>query len=203
MRAQFTLAALAALFFAAPVLLESDWVNRLWYADSAWSEPAVTTMGYIEPIYIPEAGFALDAKLDSGAASSSLRARVLNEAELNLADAANRKRLLAHKAARPNVRFEVRNAKGKPKVLSLPLVGIAKIKRKEGGYLYRPIVSLTFCLNGQPVTHRVNLAPRPNFDYAVLVGRNMLTQGRFLVDSSRQYVSGKVAKACQAPSATP
>lgn len=156
-------------------------------------EAGYVHLSYIEPVHIEEAGLALDAKLDTGAASSSIRARVLNAEELNLEEDATYDSDEAHPPT-PRlgelIRFEVSDPEGgNVRVLELPLVDMVRIKRKEGGFIYRPVVEMTFSINGRAIRERVNLAPRPNFSYAVLVGRNMLAKGNILVDSSRRSKS--------------
>lgn len=158
------------------------------------------TLGYIEPICIEEANLRLDAKLDTGAAISSIRAKVLNADELNLGDGTvkvkDKKDAPKTSIGKP-IRFELADDRGRTQVVELPLVGVIPIKLKEGGYVYRPEVEMTFHIDGRPVRERVNLAPRPNFDYAVLIGRNMLSEGNILVDASRRYSNGRKAKMCR------
>ena len=46
-----------------------------------------------------------------------------------------------------------------------------------------------FCIGGRKIRDEVNLADRGHFIYPVLIGRNMLGKGDFLLDPSRTFVS--------------
>jgi hypothetical protein len=69
-----------------------------------------------------------------------------------------------------------------------PLVRITQIKRKEGGYIERPVVNMDLCVAGQKVNSEVNLADRNHFKYMMLVGRSLLAK-RFLVDPESLYLT--------------
>jgi hypothetical protein len=62
-----------------------------------------------------------------------------------------------------------------------------RIKRKEGGYVERPVIRFSFCIAGDVVTGEVNLAQRSHFEYPVLIGRNMLHKRGILVDSGSTF----------------
>lgn len=88
--------------------------------------------------------------------------------------------------------FSIRDRDGKEKTLQRKLVRWVKIKKKEGGILRRPVVRMTFCIGGRRIRDEVNLADRDHFIYPVLIGRNMLGKGDFLLDPSRTFVSRAV-----------
>jgi hypothetical protein len=85
--------------------------------------------------------------------------------------------------------FSIQDRDGKVKTLQRKLVRWVKIKKKEGGILRRPVVRMTFCIGGRRIRDEVNLADRAHFIYPVLIGRNMLGKGDFLLDPSRTFVS--------------
>ena len=85
--------------------------------------------------------------------------------------------------------FSIQDKDGKVKTLQRKLVRWVKIKKKEGGVLRRPVVRMTFCIGGRKIRDEVNLADRGHFIYPVLIGRNMLGKGDFLLDPARTFVS--------------
>jgi hypothetical protein len=70
------------------------------------------------------------------------------------------------------------------------IVNWANIKSKsaQGGYAKRPVVMMDFCLGGRRIEGRVNLADRGTFIYPVLMGRNILKAGDFLIDPERKFM---------------
>jgi hypothetical protein len=84
--------------------------------------------------------------------------------------------------------FVIQNRQGIQTVMERPLVRITQIKRKEGGYIERPVVSMDLCVAGQKVNSEVNLADRNHFKYMMLVGRSLLAK-RFLVDPESLYLT--------------
>jgi hypothetical protein len=85
--------------------------------------------------------------------------------------------------------FSIKDQDSKEKTLQRKLVRWVKIKKKEGGILRRPVVRMTFCIGGRKIRDEVNLAQRDHFIYPVLIGRNMLGKGDFLMDPARTFVS--------------
>jgi hypothetical protein len=53
----------------------------------------------------------------------------------------------------------------------------------------RPVVELALCIGGRQLQGPVNLADRSGFLYPVLVGRDFLTRGRFLVDPAALHTA--------------
>lgn len=73
--------------------------------------------------------------------------------------------------------------------LKYPVERWVDIKTKDGGAIRRPVVRMHFCIAGVLVEEEVNLANRENFNYDVLIGRNMLIKGGFVVDSSKAFTA--------------
>jgi hypothetical protein len=88
------------------------------------------------------------------------------------------------------VRFQLTGADGKTKTVERTIVDWVNIKSKgtKGGYVKRLVVMMDFCLGGRRIEGRVNLADRGTFLYPVLMGRNILKAGDFLIDPERTFM---------------
>lgn len=139
-------------------------------------------VGYVENIKIPKIDLALKAKLDTGATTSSIHAEIIEAPTLEeFRENGGKKKQF--------VTFSIVNGNKQSKNLKKEIVRYVKIKKKEGGHLSRPVVSMEFCLAGELVKEDVNLSDRDNFNYDVLVGRNMLTKANILIDSSKTFTA--------------
>jgi hypothetical protein len=127
----------------------------------------------VEEVAVMNTGLKIDAKIDTGADNSSINASSI--AYFN------------QDGARW-VRFNIQNRKGDRIAMERPLVRVAQIKRKEGGYIERPVVSMNLCVAGQQVNTEVNLANRDHFKYLMLVGRSLMAK-RFLVDPESMHIT--------------
>ena len=126
---------------------------------AAASEPDV--FGWAEPVVLEEAGFRLEAKLDTGADTSSL-------------DAIDIRRF--RRKGKSWVRFTVEDhEEGDTVRLERPLLRRVRIKRHDGDSQRRSVVSLTVCLGGHRRKVEFSLIDRSQFDYPVLLGRSALT----------------------------
>lgn len=138
---------------------------------SADRSPAI--LGWVEQVAILDAAITLPAKIDTGADNSSINASAINYITRNGADW---------------VRFTLKDSTGTQTTLERPLVRRGQIKRKEGGFIERPVITMSLCLAGQRVDTEVNLADRNHFNYPMLVGRSLLSR-RFLVDAERKNLT--------------
>ncbi len=134
-------------------------------------------LGWLEHVVVPDADLKLDAKLDTGAKTSSIHAEIL--------DAPKRKDF--DEDERAEILFRLLNEKGETREVRGEIARWAAIKKKSGGVLYRPVVEMTFCLGGELVSGEVTLADRGHFNYETLIGRNMLEKAGILVDASDIY----------------
>ena len=132
---------------------------------AAASEPDV--FGWAEPVVLEEAGYRLEAKLDTGADTSSL-------------DAIDIRRF--RRKGKSWVRFTVEDHdEGETVRLERPLLRRVRIKRHDGESQRRSVVSLTVCLGGHRRKVEFSLIDRSQFDYPVLLGRSALA-GIAIVD---------------------
>lgn len=137
---------------------------------SVLDRPSV--IGKVERVGVEAMDTVVKARIDTGAAVTSLNARILEVTQSTGSDKADR------------VKFEVKDDDGESRVLDKDVIEWQKIKNKgETGYTRRPVVKLDLCLGGKEVHGRVNLVDRSNFKYQLLIGRNFLESSDFVVDA--------------------
>jgi hypothetical protein len=151
--------------------------NALAQATPQQSSAAPTVSGWVETIAFPDHGITLDAKLDTGAVSSSLDVTELER---------------FRRKGKTWYRFTIHGADGKTATIEQETDRISRVMRAEVEDTRRPIVRLKVCVAGHEAVTDFNLTDRSNQRYQVLIGRKFLA-GRLLVDSSRKNV---VAKPC-------
>jgi len=117
-------------------------------------------IGLVEDVILLPWGVKLPARIDTGAASSSLDAREL-KVEDNIAD------------------FKLPDQYGGLK-LRLPVVGWKTIRTSESRER-RPIVEMEICLGPKPLRIKVNLNDRSMVKYPLIIGRSALIKN-FVVD---------------------
>lgn len=132
-----------------------------------------TVLGWAERVAISGTSLVMRAKIDTGADNSSINASNIN--------------YVTHDGT-TLVRFKVKDNTGKLVSMERPVVRIGKIKRKEGGYIERPVIILGLCVAGRMIDAEVNLADRDHFIYPVLIGRSIMAR-RFLVDPEHTYIT--------------
>lgn len=143
--------------------------------------PQQVIMGWVEYVYIQDIDARLKAKLDTGATTSSMRAEVVKiiKPEVSKEDDAEQ---------HTSVIFQIEDEDGKMTTMQRKLVRWVRIKSRNEGETYRrPVVEMEFCVGGRRVLSEVNLAPRSDFVYPILVGRNMLRDAAILVDANKTY----------------
>lgn len=130
------------------------------------SLPAVSSsdkkvIGAVEDVLVRPPGIILPARIDTGAATSSLDARNLQRFERD---------------GKPWVRFEVQMPEsGQKAQLERPIVRqvrIVQAGRAEGER--RPVVELQITLGGMVQTAQFTLSSRTHLEYPLLIGRNVL-----------------------------
>jgi hypothetical protein len=138
-------------------------------------------VGWVENVGIEDVDIVLKAKLDSGAKTSSIDAEVI--------DIRKEGKRVKGKYTGEVVVFSVKDTADKSNTFERKIVRYVRIKKKNGGYLRRPVIEMAFCIAGKLVKEEVNLANRENFIYPVLVGRNMMQHADLAVDPARTFVS--------------
>jgi len=139
-----------------------------------------TIYGYIEKAVLIDHDLPISAKLDTGAKSASLNARLIREIE---------------KKGKPYLRFIVPSRLG-DKEFTCEYIGEVNIKIRAGESriapvsrkaIRRPVVRMAIQLGDQIKMIRVNLTNRKRFIYPLLLGREALIAFNGIVDPALKY----------------
>lgn len=151
---------------------------------SAWSKTIdLQILGWIENTQLPDPGLELKAKLDTGAETSSLDARVLKK---------------FRKGGKRWVRFVVVSREsGEEFVMVRERVRTIGVVQHDGSRQTRPVVLLEICIAGQLLNTEVSLIDRSEFNYPLLLGRSALASFA-LVDAGNTFLS---QPDCESPTA--
>lgn len=146
--------------------------------DSSLDEPARERkerliLGWAEPIRLEPWGITVEARLDTGAKTSSLHAT--NIERIRYGD-------------EKWVRFQFDPNDEEPTTIEAPLVRNVIILRHDGDHQRRPVVKLGFCLNGEQFEGQFSLIDRNELTYPALLGRRFL-RNVALVDSSHRFLT--------------
>ena len=129
--------------------------------------------GWAEQVLIGESRLELDAKLDTGADTSSIHATSIRRFRTQ-----DRKLWVEFRVTENDgdrtIRFKKR------------LVRYAYIKEHEGPSQKRPVVNIEICVGTHQKEIEVSLVDRSGFDFPVLLGRNAL-DGHVVVDPELEY----------------
>ena len=133
-------------------------------------------IGCREWVQLPGLGvFEIKAKVDTGAATSSLHAFRLERFE---------------KGGLHFVRFEIhpRQRSKRPSIeCEAPVVRDKAVRNPGGRTELRPVIESTLVIAGQPVQALINLTRRDEMGFRLLLGRRTL-RNRFVVDPGRSYL---------------
>lgn len=133
-------------------------------------------LGWVEFIRLEPWGLKAQARLDTGANTSSMSARDVNLFKKN-----------GKKWVRFTFDFKTRTGERSIEI-ERPVTRMVKIKQHSGQPQERPVISMDFCLADEVRTAEFNLVDRRALNYPVLLGRRALA-GYALIDSSRAYLS--------------
>ncbi len=129
-------------------------------------------LGRLEMIEVRPGGRVLKARIDTGAGLTSVDARRL--------------RVTPAAAGEP---------KDSPDITAT-VVDWVEIKGKgTKRTIRRPVIAMQLCIGERWVDARVNLADRSGFLYPLLIGRNTLIAGGFVVDAGALYLEPPRCKA--------
>ena len=134
----------------------------------------VKNVGWIENGKIPGIDRDIKFKLDTGATTSSINAEILEQPD-------------AETESGGMVKFRYRDEGDIEKIYELPILRWVKIESRTQDYLRRPVVRMKMCVAGRWIEEEVNLADRNDFNYSVLIGRNMLKEGKLAIDSGKTF----------------
>ena len=133
-------------------------------------------VGWVENVKIANLDSEVKAKLDSGATTSSINAEILSKPDEKTESGGT-------------IKFKFIDTDGNETLYERPVERWVKIKKKDGGSIRRPVVKMVFCIAGKEIEEEVNLSDRDEFNYSILVGRNMLEKGKLTIDSSQTFTS--------------
>ena len=133
---------------------------------------------------LPELGlFGVRARIDSGAKTSALHA--YNDVVTRGDDGRNYVTFNTHP--------ENRRRKDAPKI-TLPIIDIRHITSSNGIREERYLVETDIVIGGIQFKTKMTLTSRHKMSFPILIGRNSLIQGKFLIDVSKGYILGKTKK---------
>ncbi len=137
------------------------------------SLPDKLVIGEAEYIAVPAIDAVFDARIDTGATTTSIYATDVEEFERD---------------GKPWVRFVVQNPDAeKTYPMELPVARIAMIKKRgQEGETRRPAVALDLTMGKVTRLVEVNLADRTGFEYPLLIGRDFLRDVA-VVDVTKKY----------------
>lgn len=140
--------------------------------DSASQE--TQTVGWVEMGKIPGVEEDVKVKLDTGATTTSINAEILEQPDEKTESGGM-------------IKFRFKDGDKVKQTFELPIVRWVRIESRQSDYIRRPVVRMKICVAGQWIEEEVNLAERDDFNYPVLIGRNMLKKGKLVVDSSQTF----------------
>lgn len=138
--------------------------------------PGKQVVGAVEKVFISPPGLILPARIDTGAATSSIDARKIETFERN---------------GEPWVRFFILNPDNGEKIeLECKVVRKVRILQAvtEEEKTRRQVVELLVTLGNTVLTAEFTLADRSHMEFPVLIGRNILMDS-MTVDISKKYIS--------------
>ena len=149
------------------------WLPMLVACAAMPQAEAAPVAGWIERARISPGGIVLEAKLDSGARTSSLNAENLEQFE---------------RGGQKWMAFDVVGNDGRRAHLERPLVRVARIRSAPGVDEDRPTVTLGICVGDVYLVTEVNLVDRSNLIRPLLIGRRFLLKGHLLIDLKRRHL---------------
>ena len=128
-------------------------------------------IGAVETVSLPELGMTVDARIDTGATTSSLDARDVTIFDRDGADWVKFNTLVG----------------GEEKSFEYKVKRFVKIKNKELGDQRRAVIALRVVLGDIEERIEFSLVDRGNFEFQVLIGRNFL-KDYAIVDVSKDHL---------------
>jgi len=131
-------------------------------------------LGWVEPVFLAGPGVELEAKLDTGAETSSLDAHIIKK---------------FRKSGKRWVRFGITDpGSGREYVLVRERVRTIGVVQHDGVNQVRPTVMLNVCIADRPLDIEVSLVDRSEFSYPSLLGRSALDSFA-LIDPGNTHLS--------------
>ncbi|SDJ53752.1 Uncharacterized conserved protein [Ferrimonas sediminum] len=147
----------------------------VWMVASQGHGMTKSIVGPVEHLTLGKASVRYLARIDTGAATTSLHA-----VNVRISDSSAR----ASDNIGKVVRFTSRNELGQAQSLAAVVVDVIRVRNAQGTES-RYVVELPLTFNGHTREVRVNLRDRSRMKYKLLLGRNWLS-GHHLVDVDRR-----------------
>ncbi|RLB67583.1 MAG: hypothetical protein DRH08_03295 [Deltaproteobacteria bacterium] len=136
-------------------------------------------IGEAEKVIIKSKGLRLNARIDTGAQTSSLG--VVDQ-------------LPFERDGKKWLQFSVQDpASGMLIDFKMPVVRIAEIKRHGTEAQKRYVVKLKILLGNIEMTREFTLADRSRYTFPMLIGRNVLS-GKYIVDVNRKFSTNQIGE---------
>ena len=132
-------------------------------------------VGWVEKIQLADGKSPLKAKLDTGAKTSSINAKII-------------KIFKKDHDEKDWVIYRISIDSKTDETFESRVTRWVRIKTKTGKYIRRPVITMRFCLGAITMEGEVNLANRSHFIYPVLIGRNMI-QDNVVIDVSKTFTT--------------
>lgn len=132
----------------------------------------LSIIGRNERVAIVDGGVVMQAKVDTGADSTSIDARQIEEFERDGAKW---------------VRFETRTNDGKVVAFEREVIDTVTIIGAGDEKQERLVVNIALCVGDVQRDVEVNLANRTGLEYRLLLGRGFLENGGFLVNVAQEF----------------
>ncbi len=148
-----------------------------------------TIIGHSETVFFgPEKSMVFDAKVDSGAETSSIHALNVTAFSRKIEENGQAKELLF-------VRFETQDDAGRTRQLERMVSRIDQVRSASGTstrYFFREMV----WIDNTSYEIEINLADRSALSKKMLIGKNLLNQG-YLIDTNQAYVITRALSAVE------
>ena len=131
------------------------------------------TVGYLETVIIKPGNLRIDAKIDTGARTSSIHTTNI---------------LPYVRDGQQRVRFTVVIDGDVRRGFDLPVLRVASIRRASMPPQRRFVVEMEICLAGTSRKAEVNLVDRRHMSYRMLIGREFMA-GQFIVDPTNTFLT--------------
>jgi hypothetical protein len=139
--------------------------------------PNSIIIGTAENVGMHEIDMVLPARIDTGAGMTSLHAEIIDiKPGIN--------------GEADKILFNISDHSGNEKLLEKDIERWIRIKKKgPSGAIRRPVVMMNYCLGGKQLEGQTNLANRSRFKYPLLIGRNVLKSGDYLVRTDKEFAT--------------
>jgi len=141
---------------------------------TSFTDTSLIHIGWREWIYLPlHKNFAIKAKIDSGAQSSSIHATHLVKYVKNGQD---------------RIKFRIYQSK-KCLHLDKVLLNYKKVTNSFGDSEIRPVIEMKIKLGNSSWKTQITLSRRSGLSYSMLIGRNSLKK-KHIIHSHKSYLTG-------------